>query len=1424
MHAVGRLVRAVLGWFCPDRHLLQLQPSPTVLPAVLIPTYLPEPDPLVCLFERLSPASIVSAAQDPVHLWVVADDPRVATAPTDSSAVAGAIVPVASARFPTPYMEAARLTEELVHASQGAALQSEGGASVDALRRFLERYSRVFGDILLSLRDVLGQTSNPSPTNNLVRSAVELELRAVMAWGTLTCRATRLITHQLHQYEQGIRLSSDPSLRTAALQEMMTLFGLLTVGGAAPVEVASAGQLLDSVTDDFGAAFSADLERIPHAPVTAPGGLVEQPPILQLPPPDPDAVPLGALQELEAPNFPDNPNYPECNCVRAGNQVESARRRPRRRRAGYRVRWVQASILDVSSDGLWAEVRFSDNGEIMWRYVSCENFRPAAETISPQEQQQQPLDQQERLAQQEQQPPPAQPPSSEQQASPKRRRVGGRATLALLLLGMLALVRGQPATPPAFTSISGFKVVSEFFGALRGRDGSFIAHDLAAQQNKWLAARNLAHRAEPAHSMDVRAMFDPYHCGHGARQLPRPERTLQIAGFDALHRNHCSACQLLPAPRIAPDCYFAHLRRCLLNGFLPPRLTQSPPVPQYIARGADGNHPSAHAHWEFTDAQVTKLLNAKVLLPHDGPVTVSPLGVTIPTSKRQLAYSLTGIDAVDDASYAAMKPIVQEYGVDVPKRRLIVDATGPGVNEQFDNKPFSYITINDLLRLVRQGDWLAVADVTAYFHNYPLAVEIRPRFGVCWKGQRLVFGKLPFGGSPNPYLASVMTAEICAGLRALGIDIVAMVDDFGLRDGTREAALNKLHVLTAAIEACGMEVAPDKTQLGQLVRFIGFLVDTVRMSVRFDPASAKGFLLVLRQAIWCLTHDFNLDRGMIRHMAGKLQHYAYVLQAGKVHIATLWAYLRYHKQLSASGRSALIDDLVWWAERVSRWAIGDPCGSEFPILNAATLLADPLAFLVAVTDYSGPDGVGGCYGRPGDTDPLVFSHSWSDGECPSSSMAGELYGLLHVLQIWAGAPVVPTAKVLLWVTDNLGAAQSVNAGRCFDPDGLRLLRVIFDILEALGWVVVALWHDRDHNSFADFLSHLASSLGRPDVSSSVAQLQAQARGGDADRDQEGLGRGAQPLEGLPGLLHDAPDPPDPSDVRLGERLPLSLGGDPRRLDADPRQGEVQREGHGDAAGTRVADGATRAAAPTACGPAAVRGHIGGAASECTTDEADQRDHQPVGPGRSGLPAGGCFAEVWSPGPSPRRGAHIGSEAIRCGLDQGLEGGAAAAPTDEVRAHWGRSVRDRRPVPRPPVRRPTAAAPVAAARLGQPPAGVHLPRGRSQRHRHVAPVRSRRPPQDDQARRPADRPRPTHVREPLAAGGRGHRSPVGGCTRPLREEGGPVEIGYVPDLPPRGHGRRTAGSARVLEGYQVPAAAISRHRHAGAGAAVNGASA
>ena len=68
---------------------------------------------------------------------------------------------------------------------------------------------------------------------------------------------------------------------------------------------------------------------------------------------------------------------------------------------------------------------------------------------------------------------------------------------------------------------------------------------------------------------------------------------------------------------------------------------------------------------------------------------------------------------------------------------------------------------------------------------------------------------------------------------------------------------------------------------------------------------------------------------------------------------------------------------------------GDSTPCQFPILNTATLLLDPLALLVGVTDYSGPDGIGGYWGRLDDVDPEVFTRAWLEREGPiSSSLVG----------------------------------------------------------------------------------------------------------------------------------------------------------------------------------------------------------------------------------------------------------------------------------------------------------------------------------------------------------------------------------------------------------------------------------------------------
>jgi hypothetical protein len=58
----------------------------------------------------------------------------------------------------------------------------------------------------------------------------------------------------------------------------------------------------------------------------------------------------------------------------------------------------------------------------------------------------------------------------------------------------------------------------------------------------------------------------------------------------------------------------------------------------------------------------------------------------------------------------------------------------------------------------------------------------------------------------------------------------------------------------------------------------------------------------------------------------------------------------------------------------------------------------------------------------------------------------------------------------------------VNKGRCDEPSGLALLARILSRCDLYRLQIVALWVPRELNELADYLSHLAFSVNRDQVS------------------------------------------------------------------------------------------------------------------------------------------------------------------------------------------------------------------------------------------------------------------------------------------------------------------------------------------------------
>jgi hypothetical protein len=247
------------------------------------------------------------------------------------------------------------------------------------------------------------------------------------------------------------------------------------------------------------------------------------------------------------------------------------------------------------------------------------------------------------------------------------------------------------------------------------------------------------------------------------------------------------------------------------------------------------------------------------------------------------------------------------------------------------------------------------------------------------------------------------------------------------------------------------------------------------------------FLSSLQVYAAALRRDAHIPFPIWRHVCGKLLDFSKVAQEAHDRLTYCWAYLEYGSTLSASGMSLLLEDLDWWIAKLALWAAGDLAGCEYPIVTRHSLLNTPGAISVLVSDASGIDGFGGIVGDLYDPDPRVFSVLWPADALPSSSYVGELAALRYDLeqrllarQMSSVSPA-PAPLLLLWVTDNQGAAQSINSGRTHTLEGRLIMHDIFRLAGLLKLTLVALWHSREFNTFADYLSHLAALMNQSRV-------------------------------------------------------------------------------------------------------------------------------------------------------------------------------------------------------------------------------------------------------------------------------------------------------------------------------------------------------
>ena len=262
------------------------------------------------------------------------------------------------------------------------------------------------------------------------------------------------------------------------------------------------------------------------------------------------------------------------------------------------------------------------------------------------------------------------------------------------------------------------------------------------------------------------------------------------------------------------------------------------------------------------------------------------------------------------------------------KFRLIHDAsrpTGQSLNDLAVNDPFKYQSIQDAVKRVKPGYWLAKVDLS----NAYRAVGIHPsNYGVTglkWKfvGDKqstyLFDKRLCFGGRKSPAIFNKLSHAVYSIMVARGFrNLVYYCDDWLVIGDSQEECRQCVLELIWVLRRLGFHVNYNKVEgPRQLLKFLGILFDTNAMTLSLPPDKLKELQSLLVRT----SRAEKLSKRDLQSLIGKLNWACQVIYGGRFFLRRLIDRVSCLKRPSHRTRLTrdMRYDLEWWIRFLGVW-------------------------------------------------------------------------------------------------------------------------------------------------------------------------------------------------------------------------------------------------------------------------------------------------------------------------------------------------------------------------------------------------------------------------------------------------------------------------------------------------------------------------
>ena len=151
-------------------------------------------------------------------------------------------------------------------------------------------------------------------------------------------------------------------------------------------------------------------------------------------------------------------------------------------------------------------------------------------------------------------------------------------------------------------------------------------------------------------------------------------------------------------------------------------------------------------------------------------------------------------------------------------------------------------TFRSALSLIKTNCWFCSLDIKDAYYSVKIHESSRSFLRFKWNNQPYQFTCLPMGLASAPRIFTKIMKPVFSDLRMLGHLNVIYIDDVLLLGNTRVECESNLRDTVKALDDLGFTIHPDKSVFcaSQSVVFLGFLIDSVTMTVRLTPDKAHS--------------------------------------------------------------------------------------------------------------------------------------------------------------------------------------------------------------------------------------------------------------------------------------------------------------------------------------------------------------------------------------------------------------------------------------------------------------------------------------------------------------------------------------------------------------------------------------------------------